>query len=42
MLPHVDDFRPIHSLAAMRDLVEALEQPPCKNHDPRHWLQQVA
>ena len=42
MLPHVDDFRPIHSLAAMRDLVEALEQPPSKSHDPRHWLQQVA
>ena len=42
MLPYVDDFRPIHSLAAMSDLVQALALPPSQAHDPRHWLRQVA
>jgi len=27
MLPHVDEFRPIHNLASLRDLVAALSQP---------------
>ena len=27
MLPHVDEFRPIHNLASMRGLVEALSRP---------------
>jgi uncharacterized protein len=30
MLPHVDDFRPIHNLAAMGDLVQALAHAPTK------------
>ena len=42
ILPHVDDFRPIHSLAAMSELVQALAQPPSAAHDPRQWLRQVA
>ncbi|WP_029003921.1 vWA domain-containing protein [Azorhizobium doebereinerae] len=28
MLPHVDDFRPVHDLASLEALVEALSQPP--------------
>ena len=42
MLPHVDDFRPIHSLAAMSDLVKVLGQPAGQAHNPRHWLRTVA
>ena len=42
MLPHVDDFRPIHSLAAMEDLVQVLAAPPASQHDPRRWLRAVA
>ena len=42
MLPHVDDFRPIHSLAAMADLIAALGGPKAERNDPRHWLKQVA
>ena len=39
MLPHVDEFRPIHNLQSMADLVAALAQE--KNSaasDPRKWL----
>ena len=39
MLPHVDEFRPIHNLKSMADLVAALAQE--KNtaaSDPRKWL----
>ena len=37
MLPHVDEFRPVHSLASMAELVKALsgEGPRA---DPRAWL----
>ena len=38
MLPLVDDFRPIHSLAAMADLVKALSEEPSRRHDPKTWL----
>lgn len=27
-LPHVDDFRPVHTLASLRGLVDALSRPP--------------
>jgi uncharacterized protein with von Willebrand factor type A (vWA) domain len=27
MLPHVDDFRPVHNLASLQQLVDALAQP---------------
>jgi len=30
MLPHVDDFRPVHSLASIADLVQALGAQPAK------------
>ncbi|WP_428649842.1 vWA domain-containing protein [Roseibium sp.] len=40
MLPHVDEFRAVHSLDAVADLVEALSGTG-RGHgsDPRHWLQ---
>ena len=27
MLPHVDDFRPVHNLASLRALVDLLSRP---------------
>jgi len=27
MLPHVDDFRPVHNLASLRELVDLLSRP---------------
>lgn len=37
MLPHVDEFRTIHNLASMADLVKALSTPGAAA-DPRAWL----
>jgi hypothetical protein len=42
MLPHVDEFRPIHNLESMAGLVEALSGEQSVHHDPRPWLQRVA
>jgi len=28
MLPHVDEFRPVHNLSSMEGLIEALSAPP--------------
>ena len=39
MLPHVDEFRPIHNLQSMADLVAALAQEKnSASTDPRKWL----
>ncbi|WP_306150007.1 MULTISPECIES: VWA domain-containing protein [unclassified Roseibium] len=40
MLPHVDDFRAVHSLEAVADLVSALtgKQSDSKSSNPRSWL----
>ena len=39
MLPHVDEFRPIHNLKSMADLVAALaEEKSTGAADPRKWL----
>ena len=38
MLPHVDEFRPIHSLASMEDLVRALGRKRPGAADPSGWL----
>lgn len=38
MLPHVHDFRPIHSLASMADLGRALSGEATREADPRRWL----
>ncbi|CUA83858.1 Uncharacterized conserved protein, contains von Willebrand factor type A (vWA) domain [Chelatococcus sambhunathii] len=38
MLPHVDDFRTLHNLAAMEELCAALAGPARRAEDPRRWL----
>jgi uncharacterized protein len=38
MLPHVDEFRPVHSLEAIGDLVTALSNGDRRRADPRRWL----
>ncbi len=38
MLPHVDEFRPIHSLASMEALVGALSGAPSGVANPARWL----
>ena len=39
MLPHVDEFRPVHSLEAMGALCEALSGEGRRETDPRRWLE---
>jgi len=41
ILPHVDDFRPIHNLESMADLCRALADGSAAR-DPRMWLRNVA
>jgi uncharacterized protein len=41
MLPHVDEFRPVHNLDSMAALVESLTAGG-RAADPRAWLQKVA
>jgi uncharacterized protein with von Willebrand factor type A (vWA) domain len=38
MLPHVDEFRPVHNLEAIADLCEALSAGGHGRADPRKWL----
>ena len=39
LLPHVDEFRTIHNVAAVAELVAALDaRRPDRSHDPRLWL----
>ncbi len=38
MLPHVDEFRPIHNLASLGDLVASLDRGAHHATDPRRWL----
>lgn len=38
MLPHVDEFRPVHSLNALRELCEALSDNGRSGYDPREFL----
>jgi hypothetical protein len=42
MLPHVDEFRPIHNLAAMKDLCAALARPADPSTDPQRWLKRLS
>jgi uncharacterized protein with von Willebrand factor type A (vWA) domain len=42
MLPHVDEFRPIHNLDAMTDLCAALSAHAGRGRDPKRWLDEVA
>lgn len=39
IMPHVDEFRPVHSLDNLRDLAAALAGPPSAAHDPKRWMQ---
>ncbi|MBI3436279.1 MAG: VWA domain-containing protein [Proteobacteria bacterium] len=41
LLPHVDEFRPIHNLSSIADLVRALSGAQ-RAHDPKIWLRKVA
>jgi uncharacterized protein with von Willebrand factor type A (vWA) domain len=42
MLPHVHDFRPIHSLASMDQLCRALSADRGGAADPRRWLRKAS
>jgi uncharacterized protein with von Willebrand factor type A (vWA) domain len=42
MLPHVDEFRPIHNLDSMAGLVAALQHRHDRAADPKAWMQKVA
>jgi hypothetical protein len=42
MLPHVDEFRPIHNLDSMAELVAALAHSGGSAGDPKLWMQKVA
>jgi uncharacterized protein with von Willebrand factor type A (vWA) domain len=39
MLPHVDEFRPVHNLNALADLVASLGKGPPQEVDPRRWIE---
>jgi uncharacterized protein with von Willebrand factor type A (vWA) domain len=42
MLPHVDEFRPVHRLASLEDLAQALSRPAVRAEvDPRLWLRRA-
>ena len=41
MLPHVDEFRPVHNLNALADLCVSLGRGPMRENDPRRWLDAV-
>lgn len=39
ILPHVDEFRPVHDLSSLASLCDALtETRTSRAHDPKHWL----
>jgi uncharacterized protein with von Willebrand factor type A (vWA) domain len=42
MLPHVDEFRPVHTLEALADLVASLSARGGRDADPRLWLGKAA
>lgn len=42
MLPHVDEFRPVHNLDAMADLCRALSTDDKRGANPKRWLKDVA
>jgi uncharacterized protein with von Willebrand factor type A (vWA) domain len=39
MLPHVDEFRPVHNLEALADLVASLDRRSSADVDPRRWME---
>jgi len=42
MLPHVDEFRPIHNLESMAELCRALSADAVRAGDPKMWLRRAA
>ena len=38
MLPHVDEFRPVHNLDALADLVVSLDRRGSASVDPKRWM----
>lgn len=42
MLPHVDEFRAVHSLDALSELCLALSKPATRENDPRVWLEEMS
>ena len=42
ILPHVDEFRPIHNLDSIADLVASLQVSGGRAGDPKAWMQKVA
>ena len=42
ILPHVDEFRPIHNLDSIGELCRALSASGGRAGDPKEWLKQVA
>ena len=43
MLPHVDEFRPVHQLASLADLTAALSGPVRQRaSDPRLWMKRAS
>jgi uncharacterized protein with von Willebrand factor type A (vWA) domain len=42
MLPHVDEFRPIHNLESIGSLVASLQQGGGRAGDPKAWMQKIA
>lgn len=42
ILPHVDEFRPVHNLNSLGELVEALSKPPGRRKEgAREWVQMM-
>ena len=41
MLPHVDEFRPVHTLEALTDLCDSLSSARSREADPRRWLERA-
>ncbi|MBZ9676831.1 vWA domain-containing protein [Mesorhizobium sp. ES1-1] len=39
MLPHVDEFRSVHNLAALADLCASLDKKSAQSVDPRRWME---
>ena len=41
IMPHVDEFRPVHSLDSLADLANTLAKPRRAAHDPKLWLKRI-
>jgi hypothetical protein len=42
LLPHVDEFRPVHNLESLSELAKALSAPPDRSRDPFRLFGAVA